>query len=181
MTVGVLALQGESEAHREILDGLGHQGRPVRTAGELSEVSGLVLPGGESTTQTLLLKKYELVRPLLDFIHAGHPIMATCAGTILLARNVDSGPGLLGYLDIAVQRNGFGAQRSSFAWSCHGRRGMFIRAPRICAVGRDAEVLLRLGDEPIAVRQGSVVAATFHPELAGDPWLHEQAFGRASK
>ncbi|PKN57632.1 MAG: pyridoxal 5'-phosphate synthase glutaminase subunit PdxT [Deltaproteobacteria bacterium HGW-Deltaproteobacteria-14] len=182
-TIGVLALQGGFEAHAKILRGLGHAVREVRAAADLTDgggLDGLVFPGGESSTMLKLIGFSGLWEPLDAFVRGGHPVLATCAGMILAATGV-SGPeqASFGWLDVDVTRNGWGRQVHSFeAVSDDGAvRLVFIRAPRLTRIGAGVTVLHRFEGEPITVRQGNVVAASFHPELADEPALHAIAFG----
>jgi 5'-phosphate synthase pdxT subunit len=172
--VGVLALQGDFERHRTRLVELGASVRLVRSAVELDAVCGLVIPGGESTTMSTLLGP-ESLEPFRQFA-SSRPVLGTCAGAILLAREiVGSRPGL-GVIDISVRRNAYGRQIDSSI-----RTGVldgvptelvFIRAPRIVRVGPGVEVLVRDGLDPALVRQGLALAATFHPELGTDHRVH---------
>ena len=168
MRVGILAVQGGFAAHRQALTALGHETCPVRYPQELAAVGGLVLPGGESSTQLALIERSGL-RPALDELFGrGCPVLATCAGLILAAATVSGAEQrCLGWLDIDVDRNGWGRQLHSFE-AVSDRYHLplvFIRAPRIAAVGPQVEVLDTLDGEPILVRQQGVVGATFHPEL----------------
>jgi 5'-phosphate synthase pdxT subunit len=180
----VLALQGDFARHAAALARLGVEPREVRTAEGLAGLAGLVLPGGESTTMLRLMERVELVSALRAFHDGGGALFGTCAGLILLAREV-SGPrqASLGFLDVDVARNAYGRQVDSFEtdlpWpGANGAgppeplRGVFIRAPRIVRVGKSVEVLARLGDEPVLVRDGRVLASTFHPELTDDTRVH---------
>jgi 5'-phosphate synthase pdxT subunit len=185
--VGVLALQGDFARHAAALRPLEVEPCEVRTAADLEGLAGLILPGGESTTMLKLLEQGDLLPALGRFRERGGAFFGTCAGLILLAREV-SGPrqASLGFLDVDVARNGYGRQIDSFEhdlpWQGvngagpEGRaeplRGVFIRAPRIVRVGKAVEVLVRVGDEPVLVREGKVLAATFHPELTEDTRLH---------
>ena len=183
--IGVLALQGDFAAHRAAPGsaGSGCEVVDVRRSGQLEDLCGLVLPGGESTTLLRLLGIGEMDEALLRFHTRGGRFFATCAGLILLAREVQSpSQQSLGLLDIVLERNGFGRQKESFIdrgrleWP--GREPeeiemVFIRAPRILAVGPLVEVLATWRGEPVLVRQGSVLAATFHPELTPGGRLHE--------
>ena len=154
----------------------------VRLAAELESVDALVVPGGESTTMGNLLRAFALEEPLRRRLAEGLPTLTTCAGLILLSRSiVDGRPDQVatGTLDVAVRRNGWGSQVDSFEADVHVEvlgdlpfRGVFIRAPRIEEVGADVEVLARLGDEPVAVRQGAHIGLTFHPEMTGDDRIH---------
>jgi 5'-phosphate synthase pdxT subunit len=178
--IGVLALQGAFDAHRRVLAGLGHPVRLVRTPTDLEGLGGLVLPGGESTVQLELLTRFQLEAPLSAFIRSGAPVLATCAGLILVARAV-SGPvqRSLGLLDVAVARNAWGRQVDSFEDSSDGGLPLvFIRAPRLVEVGAGVTVLDRYRGEPVIVRQGNLTAATFHPELVPGPsGVHRSIFG----
>ncbi|TNF23733.1 MAG: pyridoxal 5'-phosphate synthase glutaminase subunit PdxT [Deltaproteobacteria bacterium] len=182
-TIGVLALQGGFEAHARILRGLGHAVREVRTAADLTAdggLDGLVFPGGESSTMLKLIGFSDLWAPIDAFVRSGRPVLATCAGMILAAKAV-AGPeqASFGWLDVDVTRNGWGRQVHSFeATTDDGAvRLVFIRAPRLTRLGDGVEVLHTFDGEPIAVRQGALVAASFHPELADEPALHALAFG----
>ena len=183
MKVGVLALQGAFREHREVLDALGVEVVEVRTPAELSALDALILPGGESTTMSKLLDSSGVREPLGHLLADGLPVFGTCAGMILLARDVVDGrpdQQSFGAIDIAVRRNAYGRQRDSFETdvAVDGLGGgpfpgVFIRAPRIETVGERVEVLARHDDVPVLVRQGAVVVASFHPELSGDLRLHE--------
>lgn len=178
--VGVLALQGGFAAHAQALRELGHEVREVRAAVELSDLDGLVLPGGESTTQLRLLARHDLEQPLDAFVRGGRPVLCTCAGLILAAREVRSpSQPSFGWLDVVVERNAWGRQLDSFeARSDAGALPLvFIRAPRIIAVGARTQVLATLSGEPILVRQDNVTGATFHPELTTDRRIHQEIFG----
>jgi pyridoxal 5'-phosphate synthase pdxT subunit len=176
---GVLALQGDYAAHAEALRSPGAAVREVRHTADLGGLAGLVIPGGESSTLLHLMRDEPWFDALRAFHDAGGRLFGTCAGAILLAREVlsPSQPSL-GLLDASVERNAFGRQVDSFETSLDvpalggSLEAVFIRAPRFRALGPGVEVLARLGSEPVLVRQGRVLAATFHPELAGDPRLH---------
>ena len=185
--VGVLALQGDVREHLAVLAALGAEPVPVRRPEELARVDGLVLPGGESTTMAWLAERFGLLGPLRDAVRSGLPAYGTCAGMILLAdRLVDAPPDqpTLGGLDITVRRNAFGRQVDSFesAVEVAGVEGgplhaLFIRAPWVDETGPDVEVLGRVvggkaDGRIVAVRQGDVVATSFHPELTGDRRVH---------
>jgi 5'-phosphate synthase pdxT subunit len=180
--VGVLALQGDHALHAGVLSRLGLTPRMVRVPAELESCSALVIPGGESTTLRKLLRRSGLDEAILGFA-IERPVLGTCAGCILLANQLEDAHGVepLGLLDITVLRNGYGRQVDSFEQIIEGIDGAgpvaFIRAPRITRVGSGVEVFGRLGQEPVAVRQGRVSALTFHPEVTGNlewhrDWLH---------
>ena len=179
MTVGVLALQGDFAAHAKMLAGLGAEAREVRRPGELAGLTGLVIPGGESTTLLRLLGFDPAWWPELEAFHRdGGVFLGTCAGLILLAREVRSPvQRCLGFLDVAVERNGYGRQIDSFetagTWD-DGRRleMIFIRAPRILDAGPGVVVRGRHDEEPVLVEEGRVLAGSFHPELTSDDAVH---------
>ncbi len=181
MRCGVLALQGDWTAHLGVLRRVGADGVPVRTAVDLAGVDGLVLPGGESTAMLRLMASEALGDRIRQRISDGMPVLATCAGIILLATRVDPEQPSIAILDVTVQRNAFGRQVHSDVVTIElapelgppsTTRGIFIRAPRITRVGPDVEVLGRRDGEPVLVRQGSILAATYHPELTGDDRVH---------
>jgi 5'-phosphate synthase pdxT subunit len=176
--VGVLALQGDFEAHRRVLERAGAEAVEVRTAAELGAVSALVIPGGESTTMLKLLDLENLFEPLRAF-GLEKPIFGTCAGAILLAREVlRPGQRSLALMDIVVERNGYGRQLDSRVTrveavpELEGLEAVFIRAPIIRGVGPSVRVLARYLDAPVLVEQGRHLAATFHPELTADARIH---------
>jgi pyridoxal 5'-phosphate synthase pdxT subunit len=179
--VGVLALQGDFREHIEALQAAGAEARAVRRPAELAGLDALVLPGGESTTMRRLLAAYELNEPLRERAEAGFPIYGTCAGCILLAREVDGAAAPpLGLMDIGITRNAYGRQVDSFetdllvpALGDEPLHAVFIRAPRIDRAGLGVEVLARLEDGTVvAARQGNLLVSTFHPELTGDSRFH---------
>jgi 5'-phosphate synthase pdxT subunit len=178
--IGVLSLQGDFAAHARVLARLGAQVDAVRTPGAIPELDGLALPGGESTALLHLMEDGPWFETLRGFHARGGAFLATCAGAILLAREV-VGPAQrsVGVLDATIERNAHGRQVDSFETdlAIEGRdralRALFIRAPRFRSVGPRVEVLARLDGEPVLVRQGRVLAACFHTELGGDDWLHE--------
>ncbi len=175
--VGVLALQGDFAPHLEALEQAGLTACEVRSAAELQGVEGLVLPGGESTAQIRLLERHGLWSALAAFGASGRPILATCAGLILAARQVRPTQPSFGWLDVAVDRNAYGRQLDSFEDLADGGEPLvFIRAPRITSVGEGVEVLARWHGEPVLVRDGAVIGATFHPELTLDRRVQRLAF-----
>lgn len=178
-SVGVLALQGGFAAHVRALRRVGFDAVEVRSPQMLEGIGGLVLPGGESTTQLKLIDSAGLRQGLDEFVQRGSPVLATCAGLILAAREVtEPTQASFGWLDIAVRRNAYGRQLDSFeAISSAGRPLIFIRAPRVIAHGPDVEICDTYGDDPVLVRQGSFWGATFHPELSDDTSVHEMVFG----
>ncbi len=177
--VGVLALQGDFREHLAVLRGMGVDAVPVRTRDELAGVDGIVIPGGESTTIGKLAERYELLEPLRAAIAGGMPALGTCAGMIVLAHDAagHSQP-LLGVLDVVVERNAFGRQVDSFEEDLavdgfdEPVRAVYIRAPWIEKVGSGVEVLARSEDHPVMVRQGNIIATSFHPELTDDDRIH---------
>lgn len=192
---GILALQGDYEKHRQSLERLGLRVRYVRLPEDLEGLGMLVMPGGESTTMSLLLDTTGLRAPLRDTIAGGLPTLATCAGAILLAKQLEGDTGsrkvdTLGLLDATVDRNSYGRQVDSFEagididWPLLGMDGneppihaWFIRAPRILSPGNGAEVVATYEGEIVAVRQGNILAITFHPELSDDTRLHQAVLG----
>ncbi|HEY1359580.1 MAG TPA: pyridoxal 5'-phosphate synthase glutaminase subunit PdxT [Thermoleophilaceae bacterium] len=170
-TIGVLALQGDFEAHAKVLERLGAEARAVRTREDLEGLDGLVIPGGESTTMTIGIEREELAEPLRELIRSGKPTLGTCAGLIMLDREH------LGLLDLSSRRNAFGRQVQSFESDLDLNgfgplRAVFIRAPWVEESGAEVEVLAELDGHAVAVRQGNVIAVAFHPELTGDDSLH---------
>lgn len=175
MKIGVLALQGDFDAHRKRLEELGAEVVLVKKPEQLDEIAGLVIPGGESGTFLKLLGEEGFTK-LKDFVRA-KPTFGTCAGAILLAKDVENPRQQgLGALDIGIRRNAYGRQIDSSIRE--GKFGdapiemVFIRAPKIERVGKDVEVIATEGSDPVAVRQGRTMAATFHPELSDDPRIH---------
>ncbi len=185
-TIGILALQGDVRSHAELLESLGAAVRKLRGADGLAGLDGLVLPGGESTTMTLAIAREGLGDPLREAIAGGLPVLATCAGLILLDDDH------LGVLDLHCERNAFGAQLHSFECDLQVTgiaepvHAVFIRAPRVTRHGDDIEVLATVPHEGretghegsvVAVRRGNVIGTSFHPEQADEPRLHVLAFG----
>jgi 5'-phosphate synthase pdxT subunit len=174
MRVGVLALQGDFEAHGRVLRDLGAEVREVRVPADLDGLDGLVIPGGESTTMTLGVEREGLAEPLRELARAGTPVFGTCAGMIMLDR------AHLGLLDIECRRNAFGRQIRSFEADLRipgidgpPVRAVFIRAPWIAEHGDAVEILASVDGHPVAARQGNLLAISFHPEIAGETRLHE--------
>ena len=192
MKVGLLALQGAVAPHAEALQDLGATPVEVRTPAQLADVDALVVPGGESTTMSMLAERFDLLEPLRDFCRSGRPVFGTCAGAILLGSEILDGRAdqhCLGAVDISVRRNGFGRQVDSFeidvdvdALAAAGLgdapfHAVCIRAPVIERVGDGVEVMASIDGSPALVRDGAIMVAIFHPELAGDRRLHELFVG----
>jgi 5'-phosphate synthase pdxT subunit len=179
-TVGILAVQGDYAEHRETLGHLGVDSRLVKHAVELEGLDGLIMPGGESTTMLKLLIGESLMEPIKDLLHRGGALYGTCAGAILLARKATSPEQpSLGLLNISIERNGYGRQLQSHvavepcpALGEPPLEMVFIRAPIIREVGPDVDVLARHRGDPVFVRQGRIMATTFHPELGKDDRVH---------
>ena len=179
MAIGVLAIQGDFAAHARMLRRIGVDAIDVRRSNDLDATDGLIIPGGESTTMLKFIKEEDLAESITDFARQGKPIFGTCAGAILLAREVyNPAQASLGLIDIGVERNGYGRQVDSFTAGVETAiqggplEAVFIRAPKITRVGRDVEVLASLNGEPVLVREGNILAATFHPELTEDTRAH---------
>lgn len=182
-TVGVLALQGAFDAHRRMVERLGVPVREVRTPQELDDVAALVLPGGESTTMSMLLERSGMLEPLRRRLADGLPVFGTCAGMILLAEDIIDGredQHCLSAVPITVRRNSYGRQLASFETDLtvdgldQPFPGIFIRAPTVERVGPDVTVLASVEGRPVLCRCGSVTVASFHPELSGDHRLHHR-------
>lgn len=181
--IGVLALQGDFALHAKALEKCGVEAVEVRKPSELDEVDGLIIPGGESTTLLKLMDAWDFAPALEKFHGRGRPIFGTCAGLIVLAREVESPRQFsLGLIDVTVERNAYGRQRESFEASgvvkLDGSRTtplemVFIRAPRIRRVGSGVEVLAEHGGEPVMAKEGRVLVATFHPELTDSTVVHQ--------
>ena len=180
-SVGVLALQGGFAAHAAILEGLGARVDEVRTTEQLAQVDALVMPGGESTTMSMLLDRSGLLEPLCERLEAGMGVLGTCAGMILLASEVVDGRAdqhELGRIDITVRRNAYGTQIESFEADItvdgldSPFHAVFIRAPAVERTGPGVEVLARHEGRAVLCRSGPVTVAAFHPELSGDDRLH---------
>jgi pyridoxal 5'-phosphate synthase pdxT subunit len=178
--IGVLALQGDFEAHASVLEELGAEPRVVRVPEDLEGLDGIVIPGGESTTMSMGIEREGLAEPLRELVEAGTPALGTCAGLIVLDRDH------LGLLDVRAERNAFGRQVRSFESDVELRgldggtlRAVFIRAPWVEERGEEVEVLAEVDGHPVAVRQGNVMAVAFHPELTDDRRLHRWLVERA--
>ncbi len=172
--VGVLALQGDFEAHGRLLRELGAEPREVRVPRDLDGLDGLVMPGGESTTMTLGIEREGLADPLRDFVRSGRPVLGTCAGMIMLDRDH------LGIADYRCERNAFGRQIRSFEADLRipgvagpPVRAVFIRAPWIADAGEGVEILASVDGHPVAARQDNMLVISFHPEIAGENRVHE--------
>jgi 5'-phosphate synthase pdxT subunit len=178
LRVGVLAMQGAFIEHIEMLKRCGVKAIEVRLPEELAKVQALILPGGESTSNRKLLKESNLLEPLAERIKQGMPVFGTCAGAILLAKTVDSRPGVFQAIDISVKRNAYGRQVDSFEAELKVKgfakpfHGVFIRAPIIEHTGKNVEVLSEFGGKVVLAKQNNVLVATFHPELTEDARIH---------
>ncbi|MEC7733099.1 MAG: pyridoxal 5'-phosphate synthase glutaminase subunit PdxT, partial [Chloroflexota bacterium] len=173
-SIGVLAIQGDVLEHRKMLDSIGIESSEVRLPEHLDDLDGLIIPGGESTTIVQLIDIYELRTPLVDKVNEGLAVWGTCAGMIVIAKNLnDKRPNPLGLMDIEVSRNAFGRQIDSFETDLdiHGIDGppmhaIFIRAPLVTQIGSGVEILAEVGEgKPVAVKQNRLLATSFHPEL----------------
>lgn len=181
--VGVLALQGAFAAHAAILESLGATTIEVRTVEQLAAVDALVIPGGESTTMSMLLERSGMLEPLRERLAGGLPVFGTCAGLILLVAEIRDGRAdqhALGLIDLTVARNGYGRQIDSFEADLDVLgldspfHAVFIRAPRVERAGPEVEVLAEVDGDPVLCRQGTVLVAGFHPELSGDDRIHRR-------
>ncbi|UNO43693.1 pyridoxal 5'-phosphate synthase glutaminase subunit PdxT [Streptomyces sp. MST-110588] len=180
--IGVLALQGDVREHLTALAAAGAPARPVRRPEELAAVDGLVIPGGESTTMSKLAVVFGMLEPLRAFVRSGRPVYGTCAGMIMLADKLLDGRAdqeTLGGIDMIVRRNAFGRQNESFEAAVRMAgidgapvEGVFIRAPWVESTGAQVEILAAYDGHTVAVRQGNVLATSFHPELTGDHRVH---------
>lgn len=177
--VGVLALQGDFAEHLSLLASCGYRCMDVRTTDDLERADCLVIPGGESTTMLKLIDRYEFRDPLSKRIEDGMPVLATCAGAILLAREVTDGEKPIGVLDVRIRRNAYGRQVDSFETEIEVKslgsppiKGIFIRAPIIEWTGPGVDVLATWADDPVLIRQSNILSTTFHPELAGEVRIH---------
>ncbi len=188
-TVGVISFQGDFEKHLERSCALGMRAVPVRDTETAAQVDAIIIPGGESTTIGMLLQRFGMLDLIGGRIREGLPVLATCAGTILLAEEIiGSDQPRIGGLHVAVRRNAYGRQIESFeaevavsnsdwaGWQDGSVLGVFIRAPIIDSVSDDVTVILEFEGKPVMVRQGALLAATFHPELTADTRVHEYFF-----
>jgi len=180
--VGILAIQGDVEAHRAALERAGGHARRVLREKDLDGVDALIIPGGESTTISKGMERLRLYEPIQAFAASGKPVLGTCAGAILLARRSEQHPvRTLGLVDVVARRNAYGTQVDSFAAEADadaspglaGIRCVFIRAPQLRSPGPGVEVLVRVDGAPVLVREGAVLACTFHPELGSDCRVHQ--------
>jgi 5'-phosphate synthase pdxT subunit len=179
--IGVLAMQGAFIEHCRMMERLGCECRQVRMPGDLEDLDGLIIPGGESTTIGKLMQKYDLFSAIGKKLEENLPVYGTCAGLILLAKDiVGSDQPRLGYMDMKVHRNGYGRQIDSFEIDLHASifenhpfRAVFIRAPFIEQVDSNVEILAELDGRPVLARQGNMLVSSFHPELTDDPRIHE--------
>ncbi len=192
MNIGILALQGAFAAHQRVLTDLGASVTLVRGVEDVNDLDGIVLPGGESTTMSMLLDSSGIAAPLRERVRNGFPVFGTCAGLILLAEKIVDGRAdqqQLGGLAITARRNGYGRQIDSFessisicqAENTFAMNGVFIRAPRIEEVTGDVEVLGTVNGDAVLVRQGNILGATFHPELSDDHRVHEMFLKMVSR
>ena len=180
MRIGVLAIQGDYEAHKAVLERLGAEVALVRKPEQLDSIDAIIIPGGESSTFLNFLAEHGFLEKLREFVST-KPTFGTCAGAILLAKEVENPPQTsLGALDIRIRRNAYGRQIDSSIRETKTRLGddplemVFIRAPKITATGKDVEVLATEHGDPVLVRQGKIMAATFHPELSNDTRVHQE-------
>jgi pyridoxal 5'-phosphate synthase pdxT subunit len=180
MQIGVLAIQGDYQAHKARLEQLGAEVILVRKPEQLDSIDAIVIPGGESSTFLNFLSERGFLEKLREFVRT-KPTFGTCAGAILLAKNVENPPQeSLGALDIRIRRNAYGRQIDSSIREAQTRleggplEMVFIRAPKIVATGKNVQVLASAGDDPVLIREGNIMAATFHPELSPDTRVHQE-------
>lgn len=189
MKIAVIAVQGAFREHIQALRQLGVDAVEARRASDLENADGVVLPGGESTAIGKLMREYDMIDPVREMAAQGKPIFGTCAGMIVLANRIEGEQTVhLGLMDVTVNRNSFGRQRDSFEADLDipvlgeaAFPAVFIRAPHIAAVGDQVEVLARYQDRIVAVRQGNLLATSFHPELTGDLRLHQYFLNISNK
>ena len=171
MTVGILSIQGSFIEHKNAISSFGIETLLVKTKADFDKIDILILPGGESTTMYSLIKEYDLKNLIIDKIKHGMPVYGTCAGMILLSKNI------LGLIDIEVDRNAYGGQLSSFKAEIEFQNknieAIFIRAPKIISISKDVEILARFEAQPILVRQKNILVSSFHPELTDDRSVYE--------
>jgi len=196
MKIGVLALQGDFREHRNVVEELGTTARLVRRPEELDEIDGLIIPGGESTTISKLLRKWGLFELIQKKVRNGLPLFGTCAGLILMAKEVKDGPPTLDLMDISLERNAYGRQIESFESELEflaeregvpgdgSITGVFIRAPQVTRVGPNVKELAKHDGLTVLLREDNMLGATFHPELTDDRGIHEyflsEVVGKAS-
>ncbi|MEE1514655.1 MAG: pyridoxal 5'-phosphate synthase glutaminase subunit PdxT [Christensenellaceae bacterium] len=179
MAIGILSVQGAFLEHASMLDGLGVEHFEIRQLKDIDKnMDGLILPGGESTVMRKLIRESELFQPLYDMISSGMPVFGTCAGLLLLAKDVEGGKPCFGTMEISAKRNAYGRQLGSFFSETNmngvGKVPMtFIRAPYIKSVGKDVEILARVDERIVAARQGNQLVTAFHPELSTDASVHK--------
>jgi 5'-phosphate synthase pdxT subunit len=182
MILGILGIQGDFGAHKSMAESLGVKTLIVRTPEDFEKIDGLVIPGGETTAITKLLSRYNLIKPVKKFHREGKPIFGTCAGMVLLAKKIDNHleQFSFGFMDISVKRNAYGRQIDSFeedivipALGKKPFHGVFIRAPKISKIGKNVESMAKHGSDHILVREGNVLAGSFHPELTEDVRIYE--------
>ena len=179
MAIGILSVQGAFLEHASMLDELGVEHFEIRQLKDIDKnMDGLILPGGESTVMRELIRESELFKPLYDMISSGMPVFGTCAGLLLLAKDVEGGKPCFGTMEISAKRNAYGRQLGSFFSEANmndiGKVPMtFIRAPYIKSVGKDVEILARVDERIVAARQGNQLVTAFHPELSTDASVHK--------
>ena len=179
MAIGILSVQGAFLEHASMLDELGVEHFEIRQLKDIDKnMDGLILPGGESTVMRKLIRESELFKPLYDMISSGMPVFGTCAGLLLLAKDVEGGKPCFGTMEISAKRNAYGRQHGSFFSEANmndiGKVPMtFIRAPYIKSVGKDVEILARVDERIVAARQGNQLVTAFHPELSTDASVHK--------
>ena len=180
MKIGVLALQGAVQEHLKIIEKLGHEGIAVKKVEQLEDLNGLIIPGGESTVIGKLLRKYGFDNAIKDFSEHKKPLFGTCAGLILLAKEINGfDDKYLGLMDIKAERNAFGRQKESFEVDLEVKgiassfKAVFIRAPYIIEASEDIEILAKFDNKIVAARQNHLLCTAFHPELTDDIRMHE--------